>query len=77
MLGAGGAALDWQMWRIAAQLARFATRVLRAAIRQPVSRINRLRERSTLARSVKPRRASDQSDDGRGLATPWGVLAAA
>ncbi len=66
-----------QMWRIASRLLRFALLVSRAAIRQPVSRINRLRERSTLARAVKPRRAPDRSDDGRGLATSWGALAVA
>jgi hypothetical protein len=66
-----------QMWRIAARLVRFALRVSRAAVRQPVSRINRLRDRRTLARSVKPRRAPGRSDDGRGFATPWDVLAAA
>jgi hypothetical protein len=64
-----------QMWRIAAQLARFAMRVLQAAIRQPVSRINRLRERRTLARAMKPRRAPDRSDDDRGFG--WSALAAA
>ena len=62
--------------RLAAQLARFAMRVSRAAVRQPVSRINRLRERRTPARSARPR-TPDRSDDDRGLATPWGVLAAA
>jgi hypothetical protein len=64
-----------QMWRIAAQLARFATRVLQTAISQPLLRINRLRERRTLTRAMKPRCASDQSDDGRGFG--WGALAAA
>lgn len=62
--------------RLAAQLARLAMRVLRAAIDQPVSCINRLRERRTPARSAKPR-IPDRSDDGRGFTTPWGVLAAA
>jgi hypothetical protein len=66
-----------QMWRIASRLLRFALLVSRAAIRQPVSRINRLRERRTLARAVKPRRAPDRSDDGWGLATSWGALAVA
>jgi hypothetical protein len=64
-----------QMWRIAAQLARFATRVLQTAISQPLLRINRLRERRTLTRLTKPRPAPDQSDDGRGFG--WGALAAA
>jgi hypothetical protein len=62
--------------RLAAQLARFAMGVLRAAVNQPVSRINRLRERRTPARSARPR-IPDRSDDGRGFATRWGVLAAA
>jgi hypothetical protein len=66
-----------QMLRLAAQLARLAMRVSSAAVSQPVARINRLRERRNPARSVKPRLSSDQSDDGRGLATPRGVLAAA
>jgi hypothetical protein len=63
--------------RIAAQLARSAMRAVSAAMRQPVFQINRLRERRNPARSVKPRRGSDQSDDGRGFASPWGLLAAA
>jgi hypothetical protein len=62
--------------RLAAQLARFAMRVSRAAVNQPVSRINRLRERRTPARSARLR-IPDRSDDGRGFATPWGVLASA
>ena len=66
-----------QMWRIASRLLRFALLVSMAAIRQPGSPINRLRERRTLARAVKPRRAPDRSDDGRGLATSWGALAVA
>jgi hypothetical protein len=65
------------MLRLAARLARFAMRVLRAAIHQPVSRINRLRERSGPARMAKPRSISDQSDDGRGFGVTWGVLATA
>ena len=62
--------------RLAAQLARFAMRVAKAAVHRPISRINRLRERRTPARSARPR-IPDRSDDGRGFATPWGVLAAA
>jgi hypothetical protein len=62
--------------RLAAQLARFAMRVSRAAVNQPVSRINRLRERRTPARSARPR-IPDRSDDGRDFAPRWGVLAAA
>jgi hypothetical protein len=65
-----------QMLRVAAWLARFAMRVLRAAISHPVSRLNRLRARRTLARSTKPR-ISDQSDDGEGFAVAWGALATA
>ena len=63
--------------RIAAQLARSAMLAVSAAISQPVFRINSLRERRNPARSVKPRRGPDQSDDGRGFASPWGLLAAA
>jgi hypothetical protein len=62
--------------RLAAGLARFAMRVLRAAVNQPVSRISRLRERRSPARSARPR-IPDRSDDGPGLATPWSILAAA
>ena len=62
--------------RLAAQCARFAMRVLRAAVNRPVSRIARLRERRTPARSVRPR-TPDRSDDGRGFAAPWGFLAVA
>jgi hypothetical protein len=62
--------------RLAAQLARFAMRVLRAAVNQPVSRINRVGERRTPPRSARPR-MPDRSDDGGGFATPWDVLAAA
>jgi hypothetical protein len=62
--------------RLAAQLARFAMRVSRAAVHQPLSRINRLRERRTPAHSARPH-IPDRSDDGRGFATPWSVLATA
>jgi hypothetical protein len=65
-----------QILRIAALLARFAMRVLRTAIRQPVLRINRRRERRALTRP-KPRPASDQSDDGRGFGIAWGAMATA
>ena len=64
-----------QRWRIAARLARFAMRVLRTAISLPGARINRLRERRTLARSVKPRRVPDRSDDDRDFG--WSALATA
>jgi hypothetical protein len=62
------------MLRLAAQLARFAMRIMKAALKQPVTRINRLRERRALARRVKPP-ISDQSDDGPGLGVGWGALA--
>ena len=62
--------------RLAAQLARLAMRVLRAAVRQPVSRINRLRERRTPARSTRPR-IPDRSDDGWGFGAGWDYLATA
>jgi hypothetical protein len=65
------------MLRIAARLARFALRALRTAIRLPVSRINRLRERRGPTRLTKPRSVSDRSDDGRGFGAAWGALAAA
>jgi hypothetical protein len=74
---AAGRELVEHMLRLAARLARFAIRVLRAAISQPVSRINRLRERRKPARSAKPRSVSDQSDDGRGFGVTWGILATA
>ena len=66
-----------EMLRLAARLARFAMRVLRAAISQPVSRISRLRERRNPARSAKPRSISNKTDDGRGFGATWGVLATA
>jgi hypothetical protein len=66
-----------QILRIAARLARFAMRVLTAALSQPVSRINRLRERRTPARSTKPRAISNRSDDDRDFGVTWGVLATA
>jgi hypothetical protein len=66
-----------QMLRLAVRLARVAMRILRAAASQPVSRINRLRERRNPARAVKPRGLSDKSDDGRGFGVRWGALAAA
>jgi len=66
-----------QMLHLAVRLARFAMRLLQAAISQPVLRINRLRERRNLARLTKPRRISDSSDDGRGFGVTWSVLATA
>jgi hypothetical protein len=73
---AAGRELVQHMLRLAARLARSAMHVLRAAISEPVLRINRLRERRSL-RSTKPRSISDRSDDGRGLGVTWGVLAPA
>lgn len=67
-----------EMLRLALRVAQFAIRVvLNAAIRQPVSRFNRLRERRNVARSAKPRRISDTSDDSRGFGVAWGALATA
>jgi hypothetical protein len=74
---AAGRELILQMSRSAVQLARIAMRALTAAVSQPVSRINRLRERRTLARPVRPRRASERSDDGEGFGVAWGGLATA
>ena len=62
---------------LAMRLAHFAMRVLRAAVHQPVSRINRLRERRTPARSSRPRIPDDQSDDGWDLGAGWHRLATA
>jgi hypothetical protein len=63
--------------RIAAQLARFAMRVARAAIRQPVLRINKVRGRRHPIRSAKARGITDRSDDDQGFGVAWGALAAA
>jgi hypothetical protein len=65
-----------QMLRLAIRIVRFAIRVLRAAISEPVLRINRLRERRSL-RSTKRRSISDRSDDGEGFGIIWGSLATA
>jgi hypothetical protein len=65
-----------QMLRLAMRIVRFAIRVLRAAISEPVLRINRLRERRSL-RSTKPRRISDRSDNDEGFGIIWGSLATA
>jgi hypothetical protein len=65
------------MLRLAARLARFTIHVLRIAIGQPISRINRPRERRNPVRSVKPRSPPDKSDDGRGFGVTWGVMATA
>lgn len=66
-----------EMLRLALRLARFAMRILNAAISIPVSRLNRLRERRSVTRSTKPRRSSDSSDDERGFGVAWGMPAAA
>ena len=63
--------------RQALRLARFAMRILTAAISIPLSRLSRLRERRSVARSAKPRRNSDSCDDDRGFGVAWGVPAAA
>jgi hypothetical protein len=51
--------------------------MLRTAINHHIARINRLRDRRTPARAVKPRSASDRSDDSGGFAIAGGTLAAA
>ena len=61
---------------LAARLARFAMRMLRAAVNQPVSRITRVRERRTPARPARPR-IPDRSDDGQGFGAGWDRLATA
>lgn len=63
------------------RLARSALLVLNAAIRIPVARLCRLRERRN-ARPAKPRRISDNSDDDPSYGIPcygrpWGALATA
>ena len=65
-----------EMLRCAVRLARLAMRALNAAVRQPVARLNRLRERRR-ARPAKPRRTSDSSEDDRGYGVRWGALAPA
>jgi hypothetical protein len=74
---AAGRAHFAQMLHLAARLARFAMRVLRAAISRPVSQISRLREQRDSASAVKPRGSSDRSDDGEGFGIAWGGLATA
>jgi hypothetical protein len=64
------------MLHLAARLARYALRVSRAAISQPVARINRIRERRSLTGSVRPLR-SDRSGDSADDNALWGALAAA
>jgi len=65
-----------EMLRFALRLPRLAVRVLNAAVRLPVSRLNRLRERRKV-HPAKPRRTSDSSEDGRGYGVMWGALAPA
>jgi hypothetical protein len=67
----------WAMLRHAARVARFALHVLRAVIDPPLTRINKLRERRTPARSVKRRSRSDSSDDDRSFGVAGGGLALA
>ena len=62
--------------RLAARLARLAMRRVRATVHQPASRITRLRERRTPARSARPR-IPDRSDDGAGFGAGWDRLATA
>ena len=62
--------------RLAARLARFAMRIVRAAADQSVARIHRLREQRGPARPAK-RRISDRPDDGPGRGAAWGALATA
>jgi hypothetical protein len=50
---------------------------LRTAIDFPVSRIGKLRERRSAARSVKPRGKANTPDDGQGAGIAWGGLATA
>jgi hypothetical protein len=66
-----------EMLRLALRLAKVTMRALHGAIRQPVSRLNRLRERRAAAHRAKPRKIADHSDDGRGFGTAWGALAPA
>jgi hypothetical protein len=65
------------MLRLAARLARVALRVARIAIDYSALGINRLRERRRPGRGAKPRRISDQSDDGRESGMNWGGFATA
>jgi hypothetical protein len=64
------------MLRFALRLAGLAMRALNAAVRVPVSRLNRLREQRK-ARPEKPRKISDSSEDGRDYGVMWGALAPA
>jgi hypothetical protein len=75
---AAGKAHFWHALHLAARLARFAMRILRAAIHYPALRINRWREQHrAAAHAAKPRRISDDCDDGRSFACFGGALTAA
>jgi hypothetical protein len=65
-----------EMLRLALRLVRFAMRAMKAAS-QPISRINRLRERRSPARTTKPRNTSDGSGDSRGFGVAWGAMVTA
>jgi hypothetical protein len=64
------------MLRFALRLARLAMRAWNAAVRLPVSRLNRRREQRRV-RTTKPRQTSDSAEDGRGYGVTWGALAPA
>jgi hypothetical protein len=66
-----------EMLRQALRMARFAARILNAAVSIPVSRLNRLRERRRVTRSTKPRRNAASSDDEPGFGVACGGLALA
>jgi hypothetical protein len=66
-----------EMLRLALRLARFTMRLLNAAVSIPVARLNRWRERRTVARSARPRRISDSSDDDSSFGVAWSGFATA
>ena len=66
-----------QMLRLALRPARFAMRILSAAINCPLSQLNRMRGRRSVRHSTRPRRSSERSDDDRGFDVAWGVPVAA
>jgi hypothetical protein len=66
-----------EILRLALRVAKFALRILRATVDQPVLRFNRWCERRSIARVAKPRRHSDSSEDGRGFGAAWSALAPA
>ena len=65
------------MLRLAARFARVTVQISRVASRYLVSRVGRMRERRNPARAAKPRRISDNSDDGRGFGVAWAGMATA